>query len=418
MKFERLNFAPGSQIFREGDCGSFAYFIEHGHVEISALRFGHKTVITTLSDGEMFGEMALIDQRSRSATATAISDTQVITFSREQFQKIIDDAEPKLNMLLRVVVKRLRWAMNTALENEWEQSSEEYTDGEQTRAFRAASDQALQQVHLTRDLSDALTNEQFELFYQPILNIHDRTIAGFEGLIRWHHPTKGLVMPVDFVPAAEESGLIVPIGEWVLKQALQDLKRLQSLQKPDQTPLFMTVNVSAPQIESLASSNLIPDSLEAAGISPDCLKLEFTESVMISAPEVAAQAMQDIKKHGVSLAIDDFGTGYSSLSYLHRFPLDILKIDRSFVHLMTSDRSSLQVVRAIMGLSKGLGLRTVAEGIESHQSLKMLEELECDFIQGFLAAPPMPISTAAGWIRDGTELLATSPTVNTNTVPA
>lgn len=407
--YERNRIARGTRIFREGEQGGFAYLIERGSVEISSMKNGSKIVLDTLKDGEMFGEMALIDYRNRSATATALEDTDVIPFDRAQFEKIIESADPILNMLLRVVLKRFRWALQQVLEKERFMLTGEYNPGGQTQVFDAARNQAILQIKLDRDIRYALQNQEFLIYYQPILETHSHRIAGFEALIRWNHPVKGQIPPSDFVSAAEESDLIVPIGQWILEQACSDLRKLQDTDgdpSPGAPPLFMTVNVSPRQIAHLGNTEVLRKILHDAGIKPGHLKLEFTESMLIHSPELAARALADIQKLGVSLAIDDFGTGYSSLSYLHRFPLDVLKIDRSFINMMTKDNGSRQIVEAIMGLSKGLSLQTVAEGIESLESLAMLKALGCDYIQGYIASKPVPLSAALDLVRNRTDLLA------------
>ena len=417
-QLERVQFGRGTKIFREGEPGSFAYLVEKGKVEISAVNHGQKIVISTLGEGELFGEMALIDNLKRSATATAIEDTDVITLDRAQFDNKIGTADPVLHLLLRVVLKRFRWALRKALDNDRMNLTGQFSVSGQTAIFDETRDEAIRQIRLEQDLQIGLSKEQFELHYQPILATCDQRIVGFEALIRWRHPDRGMVSPAEFIPAAEDSNLIIPIGQWVLEQACADLARLQAAQPPNDTPLFMAINVSARQIQDLAKKEPLIKAMRLAGIKPEHVKLEFTEGVLMDSPELANQALAEIKQTGVTFAIDDFGTGYSSLSYLHRFPLDVLKIDRSFISQMVDDHHSRQIVRSIIGLSKGLSMDVVAEGIETRESLEMLTTMGCDFLQGFLASRAVPIEEALAMVASGVNLLADTSLTQAKLEPA
>lgn len=381
-------------IFREHEDGDFAYFIESGNVELSAKNQGKKIVLTNVGPGELLGEMAIIDKFTRTATATATEDTVAIPIDSKAVQNKIGSSDPMTHMLLRVVVERFRWALRRVLDSE-----RLYSDGTMTLAqidtrYEKARDYAINRIRLEQDLKEALNGNQFELHYQPIVDTKSGTIAGFEALIRWQHPERGLIQPVDFIPAAEETGLIVPIGQWVLERACRDLPKFQkvfSRNLPDEEPLFMSVNVSPRQIEDLAEAGALLAALRRTAIHPSRIKLEITEELLIHSPELAQRALGNMKDAGVDLAIDDFGTGYSSLSYLHSFPLDVLKIDRAFVNSMTKDQKSMQIVNAIVGLSRALGLKVVAEGIEDVGTLKHIRKLGCDYFQGYFASRPLPL---------------------------
>jgi len=301
-------------------------------------------------------------------------------------------------MLLRVVLKRFRWAMRRALSKERMHMTGEMGDSGQTLVFDEARSEAIRQIRMEHELNEALRGDQFELHYQPIIATADMGIAGFEALIRWRHPERGLLQPAEFIASAEDSRLITPIGDWALTQACADLARLHSCQPADARRLFMTVNVSSRQIQHLANSDHLVNSIRDTGVRARDLKLEFTESVLIESPELASRALDDIKQSGVHFAIDDFGTGYSSLSYLQRFPLDVLKIDRSFIANMVDNSDSHQIVKAIMGLSRGLGIEVVAEGIETTTALRALIEMGCDYVQGFLMSRAVPIDEALALI--------------------
>ncbi|NNF52592.1 MAG: EAL domain-containing protein, partial [Gammaproteobacteria bacterium] len=391
---KRKTYEAGEIIFREHEEGDFAYFIESGNVELSASNQGKKIVLTSVGPGELLGEMAIIDKFTRTATATALEKTVAIPIDSKAVQKKITSSDPMTHMLLRVVVERFRWALRRVLDSE-----RLYTDGTLTLGaidtkYEKARDYAINRIKLEQDLKEALDDEQFSLHYQPIVDAKSGVIAGFEALIRWEHPEQGLVSPADFIPAAEDTGLILPIGKWVLEQACRDLPRFQKVfarSLPDMAPLFMSVNVSPRQIEDLAEAGALVAALKTSGIHPSRIKLEITEELLIHSPELAKHALNNIKNAGVDLAIDDFGTGYSSLSYLHSFPLDVLKIDRAFVNSMTKDKKSMQIVEAIVGLSRALGLKVVAEGIEDAGTLKIIRKLGCDYFQGYFASRPLPV---------------------------
>ncbi len=391
---KRKTFAAGETIFREHEVGDFAYFIESGKVELSASNQGKKVVLTTMGPGELLGEMAIIDKSTRSASATALEETVAIPIDSRTVEKKIASSDPMTHMLLRLVVERFRWALRRVLDAERLYSEGTMTLAEIDTRYERARDFAINRIKLEQDLKEALNEQQFELYYQPIVDLRSGIIAGFEALIRWQHPERGLVPPVDFISAAEDTGLIVQIGQWVLERACRDLPQFQKVFKTRVTghaPLFMSVNVSPRQIEDLAETGALIDTLRRTGIHPSRVKLEITEELLIRSPELAARSLAQMKEVGVELAIDDFGTGYSSMSYLHRFPLDVLKIDRAFVNSMTKDKKSLQIVHAIVGLAKSLGLKVVAEGIEDAETLKSIKQLGCDFFQGYFASRPLPL---------------------------
>jgi EAL domain-containing protein (putative c-di-GMP-specific phosphodiesterase class I) len=246
-------------------------------------------------------------------------------------------------------------------------------------------------LDLKRQLS--LGWPELDLYYQPIVDLNDGAVVGFESLLRWHHPDRGAVSPGVFVPLAEESGVIAPLGRWVLERATRQLRAWQDAE-PAERMLTMSVNVSARQ---LCGDRLIEDvrhALEASGVAPQSLTLEITESALVADPQVAAATLARLEQLGVRMAIDDFGTGYSSLSYLQRFPVDVLKIDRTFVR--DADRGARQraLFRAIVELAHALDLQVVAEGIERSTEVELCQQVHCRFGQGFLFARPLPADEA------------------------
>jgi len=400
--FDRKTFLPGTEIFREGQAGDHAYLIEEGRVEITALRQGKPLVIANLGPGDLFGEMAMIDDQVRSATATAIEETEVLSISRDQLQKKLEKADPVLGMLIRVVLKRFRWGLQRLLADESPSRARNiYAGTDRDGVLRNAREHAIKQIRLVQELEHALKHDELELHYQPILDCRTGVTAGFEALVRWQHPDRGLLYPLKFIGAAEETGLIVPMGLWALEQACLDLLRFQQYVRerfPERRPLFMTVNLSASQLERPRDVRALTEVLTRVGLTPGSVKLEITESLLIQNPDLSAQVLGELKELGVGIAIDDFGTGYSSLSYLHRFPVDTLKIDQSFVHTMLENNDSLHVVRAIVGLAHELGLDIVAEGVSNDEQYQLLYDLRCQYIQGYLASKPLSVTQALDFL--------------------
>ena len=238
------------------------------------------------------------------------------------------------------------------------------------------------------ELRAAIELEQFELYYQPIVKLTDRKLVGFEALIRWQHPDKGFVSPGDFIPLAESTGLIVPIGWWVLREACQQMVAWQQ-QHPESNLRFISVNVAGQQFSQPYAGDIIAQILTETGLSPCCLKLEITESEIIENIDVVLSTTAKLKELGVQLSMDDFGTGYSSLSYLHCLPVDTLKIDRSFVQNIEGNIHQLELVKTIIKLAEVFNLDIVAEGIEREQQWTQLMGLQCEYGQGYLFSKPL-----------------------------
>jgi diguanylate cyclase (GGDEF)-like protein len=253
-------------------------------------------------------------------------------------------------------------------------------------------------LELESDLRQAVARQQLYLVYQPIVELQTGRLTGAEALLRWQHPIRGLVSPVDFIPVAESSGMIVPIGEWVLRQACRDAQHWAAL--PGGKRLSVSVNLSGRQLQTSELATLVPHALLDAGLAADRLTLEMTESVMIDRSEETLALLGELRRLGVRLAIDDFGTGYSSLSYLHRFPVDIVKIDRSFVERLTGDADETSLVGSIIRIGQGLQVTTVAEGIEDEAQLQTLQRIGCDRGQGFHFARPMSTADFERYIAE------------------
>jgi diguanylate cyclase (GGDEF)-like protein len=246
-------------------------------------------------------------------------------------------------------------------------------------------------LKLENDLRHAIERQEFRVHYQPIISLETDQIAGFEALVRWEHPERGLVSPGEFIPLSEETGLIMEIGQWVLQESCRQVRQWQvSLQRP----LTLSVNLSGKQFVQPNLIEQIKNTLQETDFDPRWLRLEITESVVMENAEAAASMLLQLRELGVHLSIDDFGTGYSSLSYLHRFPVTTLKIDRSFIGRMGQGDENAEIVRTIITLASNLGMDVVAEGIETEDQLAQLRALKCEYGQGFLFSKPVEAETA------------------------
>jgi EAL domain-containing protein (putative c-di-GMP-specific phosphodiesterase class I) len=246
------------------------------------------------------------------------------------------------------------------------------------------------------------------LHYQPIVSLADESLIGFEALVRWQHSERGLVSPMDFIPVAEETGLITSIGRWVLREACRQMSEWKR-QDASAAPLFISVNLSGKQFTQPDLLGQVTRILEETGLDPRSLKLEITETVVMENIDAAIETLESLRSLGVEVSIDDFGTGYSSLSYLHRLPIDTLKVDRSFVSRMASNNENTEIVRTIVTLAQSLDLKVVAEGVETSEQLAQLQILRCEGGQGYLFSRPLDAEGAGALLtRKASTAAATS----------
>ncbi|MBT5300038.1 MAG: EAL domain-containing protein [Rhodospirillaceae bacterium] len=380
-------YSAGQKIFAMGDEGRNAYFIERGRVQVSLPKDDGETIIAELGKGEIFGEMSMIDDVPRSATVTAVEDTEVIVIQRSRFIQPLKSAHPMMNLLLRIVLARFRDAQRQ-LSGMRTTSSEMNTSLEEIRSL------AFDRINTERDMRRGLDAGEFEMHYQPITSLDGGHIAGFEALMRWRKDDGGFVSPVEFIPLAEETGLIVELGRWALETSLKEQKNLAGRFNenfPAVAAPFMSVNVSGLQLSEI---DRLADIIDASGTPPGDIKLEITETLMVENFDHAKAALDKLKDLGVLIAIDDFGTGYSSLSYLHQLPFDTLKIDRVFVTNMDKSESSQRIVRSIAQLALALDMNIVAEGIEEQAQMDALRDLGCQYGQGFFMSKPLTTDAA------------------------
>lgn len=394
-------FKAGEEIFRLGEAGHDAYIVQSGAVEVTAPQNGQKRVLARLERGEIFGEMSMIDDAPRSATVTAVEDTELVVIHRSRFMQPMRSADPLMNMLLRVILTRFRDAQSQLTDLRAE-------NGTIDPSLDEIRDLVMHRINVERDMRKGLSDTEFELHYQPIVSLCDGHIVGFEALMRWRKSSGEYPSPMEFIPLAEETGLIVELGRLALAQGLKDQAIMADAFKrvaPNSSAPFMSVNVSGLQFSQLSEIDMLADIIQASNVAPENIKLEMTESLLVEEPEHAAKALSRLKDLGVSIAIDDFGTGYSSLSYLHQFPFDTLKIDRAFVNNMDKSENSERIVNGIAQLGHALGMKIVAEGIEELRQVKDLLGLGCHYGQGYHMARPAPLDETLKLIESGTKLL-------------
>ena len=257
---------------------------------------------------------------------------------------------------------------------------------------------AFERLTLETRLHKGLENDEFRLYYQPQLDIKTGQIIGVEALIRWQQPEMGLVSPLEFIPMAEETGLIVPIGEWVIRTACEQNKAWQIAGYP---PVRMAINLSSRQLKQKELIEVVTGTLKETGLDPDWFEMELTETCIMQSQDDPLAMLNHLKSIGIRLSIDDFGIGYSSLSHLKRFPVNTLKIDRSFVKDIPEDTETAAIIRAMIAMAKGLNMKIIAEGVQTEEQLKFLQEQECDWMQGYLFSPPVPGDEMTRFLAEG-----------------
>lgn len=269
------------------------------------------------------------------------------------------------------------------------------TEGRGTfRFFEAGMNAAmLARRKLEQDLRHAITNGEFELYYQPIVDLKTQSVCAFEALVRWQHRERGTVPPMEFIPLAEETGMILPLGKWVLERACRDAATWPG-------DISLAVNFSAAQFKNSSLLGDVKSALARAQLAPHRLQIEITESLLIADEAHTLRILNELKDIGVQIAMDDFGTGYSSLSYLNRFPFDKLKIDRSFIKELPSKSNALAILRSVAGLGDSLGMVTTAEGVETMEQLAIAETEGCSEVQGYFFSPPRPSHEVSGLIDE------------------
>jgi diguanylate cyclase len=396
----KRQFGKGESLMREGEHGDCAYIIESGNVEILVQRGGQLLQIGTRGPGSMLGEMAMIDDRPRTATVRALDDCTAIEITRDDFAHRVESADPVLRMVMRIVTSRYRDMIARTQAMRVLPAS---PAAEAAEKSDSTSETALTTIRLNNELKEALEKSQLMLFYQPIIDIQNMKIAGFEGLMRWKHPVNGMISPGIFIPVAEDSGLITSLSRLALELACEAAVKLQataskSLIGPE--PLFVGVNFSVKDFSAIDLPGILKASIKEKSMDPLQIHLEITETLLMEAPEIARAELEKCREIGINISIDDFGSGYSSLSYLHFFPIDTLKIDQSFIRSLSKEQGSRVLVKAIIGLAHNLGMKVIAEGVETAADAEFLRSLGCEYIQGYFFSRPISIEAASEFVQN------------------
>ncbi|WP_336489334.1 EAL domain-containing protein [Methylobacterium nigriterrae] len=401
--YAHITAPAGTMLFEEGEPGDFAYLITSGRIEIFLGRGESRTVLAVRGPGEIFGEMAILDSDPRSASARALEDCVLVPVSEAQIRHRLSETDPVLRLCLGVVMARYRETVARLTGRAPAPSPARAPATSASPAARADFDAAIAAVVVERELRRALDRGEFELFFQPIVRLGPDTLAGFEALIRWRHPERGVVAPGVFIPVAEESGLVVEITAWVLSEVGRVLPEimLAGLQNPRAAgePMFLSVNISGHDLANASFPGMIGEMLRRTGIAPEHLKLEITESTLMRDPASAADALNLCRESGMGIAIDDFGTGYSSLSYLSTLPITTLKVDRAFVRAMLTEPRDRKIIQTILRLADEIGIPVVAEGIEESAEAEALARMGCAYGQGYHFGRPAPLAETLALIR-------------------
>ena len=392
------NFSAGHVIMRQGDTGENAYIIEDGKVEITVENpNGQKRVVGTRGAGSMIGEMSLIDNAPRTATVTVIEDCTVLEITKEDFSRRLESADSVLRMTVQVILTRYRDMLNRAdlkKQNKVESSAENVE-----RCYLEQTD-AVENLRIASEFMSALENDEISLYYQPIIDLKNGDIYGFEALMRWIHPEKGFISPAVFIPVIENNGQIVQASNWAFKEACNALKRIQSATQYHRD-LNMSVNFSSEDFSSPNFIENINNSIKETGVKAEQLHLEITERLLVAQPDTAKETLAMCRKAGMGISIDDFGTDYSSLNYLHTYPINTLKVDQSFVRDIQEQKNSKELVRSIITLGKNLDMLIIAEGVEHLEEAQILKDMGCHYAQGYYFARPVPedevIKTILEW---------------------
>lgn len=390
-------FAPGEIIMHQGEKGESAYIIEKGRVEIIVQKpDGKLQSFGTRGAGTIIGEMALIDNAPRTATVKAIEDCTLLEITQADFARRLDAADPVLRMASQVILTRYRDMLTRA---EITNDGQHWPPAEAVELNYAEQTNAVEKIKMANEFQVALAQKQLSLHYQPIIDLRTKQVAGFEALMRWFHPEKGQIFPDKFIPIAEESGLIVEASKWALEESCQALKRIEG-RTGHENDLFMSVNFSSSDFASDNFVETIYNIISKTDVLPTCVHLEITERLLMGQPDNARETLNMCRQAGMGISIDDFGTGYSSLSYLHYFPIDTLKIDRSFISAMHQDESSMALVKSIISLGKNMKMKIIAEGVEEQKEAQELLRLGCDLAQGYYFSRPIPEADLTSFMQN------------------
>tara|TARA_Y100000768_G_scaffold385945_1_gene373181 strand:+ start:2936 stop:4165 length:1230 start_codon:yes stop_codon:yes gene_type:complete len=385
-------FKKGEIICKEGERGKCAYLLEHGRVEVLTQHHDKLTRVAIIGAGEIFGEMAVLNSTVRSATIRALDDCEVVEISKSSLKERIDESDDIVKYLVQVLIGRLRESLKFV--DETSPMDDKTTSTLIDIQNFKKTQEVVEKIKLEKSLKSALENDEFAVNYQPIVDLESSEVAGFEALMRWNSPERGVVRPDIFMGLAEETSLIIPMGQWIIKKVCYDYARLKKKMKAAgryHSKLFVSINVAVKQFNDPKLFEVLDQATQKYGLEPSEIKLEITERVLI-AGDYVFEWIKKARSKGYSVALDDFGTGYSSLSYLANLDVNNIKIDKSFVDKMTKDRKTFAIVKSIIQLSHALEMTVIAEGIEDLKEYSVLKKLGCNFMQGYYFSKPLTLT--------------------------
>ncbi len=368
----------GELLFREREAGQSAFLIESGMIRIFVGQGDGALTLADLGPGDLVGEMAMIDDAPRTATAVALEDTVLLVIDREHLAERVAQTDPVVRALLGGQLKRYRAMLATMRGLD---VPEVAADAEDVLAIG--------KIRLESQLRDALAGRRLDMHLQPLLEVAEDRVAGYEALVRWNHPERGSVSPAEFITLAEETSLIVPVGEYMLEQAIHALVAMR--QRGIEPLPFISINVSPRQLREAGLIQALLDRLRVAGLSTHAVKLEITESQVFDYRQVA-DVLAACREAGIRVALDDFGTGFSNLSHLNELRFDTVKVDQSFVRGIDGSGRGLAMLEAIVSLVRAIGADALVEGIETLAQLDALRHLGVRYAQGYLIGKPLPLA--------------------------
>jgi EAL domain-containing protein (putative c-di-GMP-specific phosphodiesterase class I) len=379
MTIRRELFA-GEVLYRQGDPSDCAWLVERGAIELMSVQGRRSVSHGVLGPGELIGELGMLDGAPRSATATARGDTVLLAIDHDQFLDRLEAGDPIVRTLVDSLLRRTR-SIIASLPMDASLPAEDIAcDDHEERS-------GIDKIRLEAQLHDALDSNTLEVRYQPIYDIRAGRVASYEALVRWELPDRGPVSPAEFIKLAEETSLIVPVGEYVLDRVVAVLTGLRDA-GVDPLP-GIAVNLSAKQLVEPGMARQVVARVERAQLPAGTLKLEVTESRMLDyAPVIAV--MQHCRERGVPFALDDFGTGYSNLTHLHKLEFEFIKVDQAFARHMFDSPRAMAIVEAIVAMAHGIGAEVVCEGVETREQLQRLRELGVRYAQGYLIGQAAP----------------------------